>query len=95
MVITLSSKQQAYISDLMQEGSFESEEDAIDEALLRLLQEKRRIAQINELTEEGLESIRKYGTREGGEALKQRLDKAIEKGLAEGRKPADHIVHGV
>lgn len=95
MAITLSAKQQEYVEDLMREGSFESEEIAIDEALLRLLQVKRRNARIRELTEEGLESIRLHGTREGGEALKTRLDKAIRKGLAEGRKPSDHIIHGI
>ncbi len=95
MAITLSAKQQSYVEDLMREGSFASEETAIDQAPLRLLQEERRNARILELTEEGLESIRRYGTREGGEAFKVRLDKAIRKGLAEGRKPSYHIIHGV
>ncbi|MGI8486505.1 MAG: hypothetical protein ACR2OU_19880 [Thermomicrobiales bacterium] len=95
MAITLSAKQQSYVEDIMREGSFESEEIAIDEALLRFLQVERRNVRIRELTEEGLESIRLHGTREGGEALKARLDKAIRKGLAEGRKPSDHIIHGI
>ena len=95
MAITLSPKQQAYVKDLMREGSFDSEEDVINEALLLLLQEERTIVRIRKLTEEGLASIREHGTREGGEALVQRLNMAIKKGLAEGREPSDHAVHGL
>ncbi|MGI8486504.1 MAG: hypothetical protein ACR2OU_19875 [Thermomicrobiales bacterium] len=40
MAITLSPKQQAYVEDLMREGSFASEEIVIDEAL-RALHEER------------------------------------------------------
>jgi len=94
MVITLTPQQQAYVDDLMRDGSFESEEAVITEAL-HALRDERTTARIRELTEEGLASIREHGTREGGEALKERLEKAVKQGLAEGRKPSDHIIHGI
>lgn len=95
MAITLSAKQQSYVEDIMREGSFESEETAIDEALLQMLEQRRRERQIEELVAEGRRRLKAEGPRSGGEELRKRLDTAIRKGIAEGRKPSDHIVHGI
>ena len=95
MAITLSPKQQVYVEDLMRGGSFESEEIAIDEALLHMLEQRRRERQIGELVAEGRRRLKAEGPRSGGEELRKRLDAVIRKNIAEGRKPSDHIVHGI
>jgi len=94
VVITLSPEQQSAVADLMRDGAYDNEEDVITSAL-RALREEHTSRRLDELTEEGLRSWRERGSLPGGEALWMRLEKAIQKGLAEGRKPADHIVHGV
>ena len=94
MAITLSAKQQAYVEDLMREGSFESEEMVIDEAL-RALHEERSAERVLELAKRGIASYRKHGSLPGGDDLRTRVEERLRKDLLEGRSVADHISNGI
>lgn len=76
MAITLSPKQQADVENLMREGSFESEEMVIDEAL-RALHEERSAERMRELAERGIASYREHGSLPGGDELRERVEERL------------------
>lgn len=94
MVITLTPQQQAYVDDLMRDGSFESEEAVIAEAL-HALRDVRSTERLRQFTERGLASYREHGAFPGGDDLRQRIEERLRKDLAEGRAIPDHITHGL
>ncbi len=94
MAITLSPKQQAYVEDFMREGSFASEEIAIDEAL-RALHEERSAERTLEPAERGIASYREHGSLTGGNDLRKRVEERLRRDVVDGRVVADHSRNGV
>lgn len=97
MAITLSPKQQAYqayVEDLMREGSFASEEIVIDEAL-RALHKEQSAERVRERAERGIASYREHGSLPGGDELRKRVEERLRKDLVDGCVVADHISNGI